>query len=296
MIPASQLPKISAFQLFSFSAFISIALAAWLFAGRSLLSRTELDVPLNIMGINQSPYGEVIALAMQGPIDQTFQGGLTGRVGVSTKKVDPSHLELPATRKKFNLTRLISHLDEASQINTNPKSASTAHRLYLRRQAEDKLRFAYHLDPSQYSNYNSLHFFLTEPALGTRAQLTPTAADLARKTIDYCLKQQHDPRPALTAAAACTNMLHLMFADRSSGSSRHSTEEMREVLATLDQCIARYDKLASQWDDSGNWNLLSPQRIQESLDRYEFILKIRNAADIAISQFSTSQIQPDLID
>lgn len=35
----------------------------------SLSENKEIDVPLNVLGIKRSPYGEVIAMAMQGPID-----------------------------------------------------------------------------------------------------------------------------------------------------------------------------------------------------------------------------------
>lgn len=284
MIPASQ--------LFTISSFSSIALAAWMLAGHELLSRPDLDIPLNVLGINHSPYGEVIALAMQGPIDQTFQGGYLGSVG---KRTSPSKdwTHTTGMNHSFSVNGLLSRLDTVSRSNTNPRLVSRDHRFYLRRNAEDKLRFAYQLDPSQYSNYNSLHFFLTEPAVGTRGTLTPAASALAWETISYCLKQKHDPRPALTAAAACTNLLHLMFMDRQLGNRNYSTDQMREVLAVLDQAIARYDEIADQWDASQNWDLLSPQRIQECLDRYDFILKIRNAGEITISRFSTSQNQTD---
>lgn len=293
MITASKLLKNSAFQLFCFSAFTFIGLAAWALAGRALVSRADLDIPLNVLGINRSPYGEVIALAMQGPIDQTFEGGLYGRIGTRAKPINsPKPKCTPGKRRTFTTASLLSSLDEASQTNTNPRRASDAHRFYLRRKAEDKLRFAYHLDPSQYSNYNALHFFLTEPSVGTRPELSPAAAALAKETIDYCLKQDDDPRPALTAAAACTNILHLMFTDRQTGSMKYSTDEMREVLSTLDHSIARYEEISGQWETSGNWKLLSPQRIEEGLERYEFILKIRNAAEIAIDHFSSSQTHP----
>ncbi len=292
MIPACQPLKISAFQLFSFSALTTIALTAWALAGRALHSRPDLDIPLNVLGINRSPYGEVIALAMQGPIDQSFVGGLFGRIGSPAQQPDTPAKEIPTL--SFSMTSLLSHLDQAAKINTNPRRTSQAHRFYLRRETENKLRFAYQLDPSQYSNYNALHFFLTEPTVGTRPELTPTAVALAKETIDYCLEQENDPRPALTAAAANTNMLHLMFADRQSGSSKYSIQEMRAVLASLDESIARYDQLASQWDASGNWNLLSPQRFEECLERYNFIVKIRNAAEIAIAQFNASQNQPNV--
>lgn len=162
---------------------------------------------------------------------------------------------------------------------------------YLRRQAEDKLRFAYQLDPSHYANYNALHFFLTEPSVGTRPELTPSAAKLAEETIQYCLKQDNDPRPALTAASACTNILHLMFSDQREAHPKYNTAQMRQCLSLLDHCIARYQMIARQWDESKGWERLSTQRITECSDRISFISKIRDAAEKTILRFESGPQQ-----
>ena len=45
----------------------------WAVAGRPLIANPDLELPLNPLGINHSPYGEVIAMAMQGPIDTYFE-------------------------------------------------------------------------------------------------------------------------------------------------------------------------------------------------------------------------------
>jgi hypothetical protein len=177
---------------------------------------------------------------------------------------------------------MVTSLSKVSEVRTNPKAASESLKRHLRREAEDKLRFAYQLDPSHYANYNSLHFFLTEPSIGTRPELTPSAAKLAEETIQYCLKQDNDPRPALTAAAACTNILHLMFADLQSDSPKYSPGQMRQCLNLLDHCIARYVMIARQWDETKNWELLSPERISECDERFNFITKIRDAAEKTI--------------
>ena len=55
---------------------IGIGVFAWAFAGRGLIANTDLNVPLNPLGINGSPYGEVFAMAMQGPIDTNFNGAM----------------------------------------------------------------------------------------------------------------------------------------------------------------------------------------------------------------------------
>lgn len=286
---------------------------AWAIAGRPLLANQDLKAPLNPLGINGSPYGEVFAMAMQSPIDSYFHAAM----GRSHNHADGEecsgcadhdhgdhedcdhdhndHLknsESPSLNARFR--NLLTSLGKASEARTNPKAASEALKRHLRRQAEDKLRFAYQLDPSHYANYNSLHFFLTEPQIGTRPELTRSAAKLAEDTIRYCLKQDSDPRPALTAAAAATNILHLMFEDQRNASPKFNTAQMRQYLGLLDQCIARYDKIARQWDQTKNWELLSPMRIAECEERLKFIRKVREAASGAIDRFEGKQHQPQV--
>jgi hypothetical protein len=272
----------------SSTSLIGLGALAWAFAGRPLVNNTDLNAPLNPLGINGSPYGEVFAMAMQGPIDTHFHGAWGG--DRAHKHADGEECEVcnPAKAVENGGNRfqnLLASLEKAVTTRTNPKPATEAHKLYLRRQVEDKLRFAYNLDPSHYANYNSLHFFLTEPQLGTRPELTPSAAKLAEDTIHYCLKQENDPRPALTAAAATSNILELMFNDQQNTRPRFATAQMRQYLNLLDHCINRYVTIAGNWDKSKQWDLLSPQRIAECDDRFQFILKFREAAEGATARF-----------
>lgn len=276
---------------------IGSGVLAWAFAGRPLVANPELNSPLNPLGINGSPYGEVFAMAMQGPIDTTFHGAM-GNIGHQHKDGEEcpscSKREKAGPETKNRFESLLTSLEKAKETRTNPKSASEAHKRYLRRQVEDKLRFAYRLDPSHYANYNSLHFFLTEPELGTRPELTPSAAKLAEDTIQYCLKQDKDPRPALTAAAATSNILELMFNDQRNPAPKFTTVQMRQYLKLLDFCLDRYVKIAKQWDETKNWDLLSPQRINECDERFTFICKFREAAVGAIDRFEGKQHTPQV--
>jgi hypothetical protein len=267
---------------------IGTGMFAWAFAGRPLVADANLKAPLNPLGINGSPYGEVFAMAMQGSIDTYFHGGMGLGVHRHEDGKSCDSREVPsesdtsaesAAPLDGGFENFLTALRRMSEVSTNPKAASDAHKRYLRRQTEDKLRFAYQLDPAHYGNYNALNFFLTEPSVGTRPELTPSAAKLAQDTIQYCLKQDHDPRPALTAAAAATNMMHLMFADLQSEKPKFTTPQMRRCLDVLDHCIARYQTLAREWDQTQNWERLSPQRIAECEDRFNFICKIRDAAE-----------------
>lgn len=287
---------------------IGTGLLAWSLTARSLVDNPDLDVPLNPLGINRSPYGEVFAMAMQSPIESYFHAGMgegshqhapgeactdkcttpKEEKHVHDENCEHNHSEddhatheenKEASSLHSQLLSLIESMNEVSHLRTNPKAPNESLMRYHRRQAEDKLRFAYEMDPSHYGNYNSLHFFLTEPQIGTRKQLTPSALKLAEDTIGYCLKQENDPRPALTAAAACTNILELMFTDYNHNkSSTFTVEQMRQGLNLLDYCLKRYDAIAKQWDESKNWELLSPMRVTECESRYRFISRIREDA------------------
>ena len=283
---------------------------AWAFAGRPLVANPDLSVPLNPMGINGSPYGEVFAMAMQGPIETYFHSAMgTGVHRLAkdehcmTPKEDsavaaipdsaPKVLRIPKPEAKTapiaksnaslstRFEGFLASLNQLETISTNPKAPSETHKLYLRRQTENKLRFAYNLDPSHYGNYNSLNLFLTE-GIGTYPELKASVVRLAQDTIQYCLKQEHDPRPTLTAAAAATNILQFMFADQHEQHPKFDTTQMRQILEVLDYSIARYEDQAREWNESKQWDLISTQRINECQDRYTFILKIRDACEATI--------------
>lgn len=283
----------------SISNIISIALigggvAGFAIASRPLLNNKEIDVPLNVLGINRSPYGEVFAMAMQGPIDTYWHAVESGDEQHVCDDEDHCQHHSPEEKEKLvsgkptswndDLRRFIESMGEGLEERTNSKGASEAHKFYLRRGIENKLRFAYNLDPSHYSNYNAYHFFLTEPQLGTRPELTPHAAKLAEKTINYCLSQRTDPRQALTAAAAAGNIVELMLNDaqNNSGSSRHTTEQMRNVLAVMDQAIGLYSHLANEWTAKNLWSNLSALRMNEVEERLYFTLKIRESHEASI--------------
>ena len=268
---------------------IAAGALAYAIPAGSLAADTSLDAPVNPFGINTSPYGEVLAMAMQGPIDTYWHKGMED-TGPATQDPHGDHAGHDYAAHKApprppGVLGFLESLSEAVNRRTNPKPASKAQEFTARRQIENKLRFAYELDPAHYANYNTYHFFLTEPQLGTRPELTPGAAKLAERTINYCLTRTDDPRPALTAAAATENMLDLMFKDRLNPESRFTTGDMRGCLVLLDQCLARYQAIAAHWEATGNWSLLSPQRRSECQERFYFIKKVRESAETTIVRF-----------
>ena len=252
--------------------------ALWSYGANRLATEGDFDFRPNPLGLKMSPYGQVIALAVQGGIDSDWHGteARTGDHACSACGHDHGTTETACGGdRKAEAADLsfISRIDEAVSERTNPRPATSGHKFYLRRQVEDRLRFAYELDPSNYANYNSYNLFLTEPSVGTRRVLTGRVMSLARLTIDYSLREDSDPRPALTAASAAGNILELMFLHQ----ENHTVSEMRE-----------HRSLATRWIESGDFQNLSPARQSEMLERLAFVTKVRDAADATIRRLSTA--------
>lgn len=307
----------------------AIALAGagmWYAAGSSLENGGHFESQPNPLGIKRSPYGQVLAMAIQTPIDGDWHGGLEihdHAHGEGCESCD--HHAEPVVADAHDHDgdcdhdhdhgvcehdhgdseacghgcedhdaasgeSLLDHLTLAVSQRTNPNPPTAGHQFYLRREIEKKLRFAYELDPSHFANYNSYHLFLTQRQLGTRhvsVESTREAAfDLADHTIRYCLRESSDPRPALTAASAAYNVLEQMLL---ADEDVYSLEEMAEQLGVVDFCIKRHIELLEASVRSGQLELLSPQRQAELLDRSTFTRKLRESAATAIHQRVSDQ-------
>jgi hypothetical protein len=266
--------------------------ALWSYGANRLASDGSFDYRPNPLGLKMSPYGQVIALAVQGGIDSDWHGteartgdhvcSACGHDHGTDKSACDESKDAGAGKKSF-----IAKVEEAVTERTNPRPATRGHKFYLRRQVEDRLRFAYELDPSNYANYNSYNLFLTEPSVGTRRVLTDRVLSLARITIDYSLREESDPRPALTAASAAGNILELMFLHQ----EKYGIPEMQEQLQKLDYCLTRHRTLATRWIETGDFQNLSPARQSEMLERLAFVTKVRDAADATIRRLSS--VSPD---
>ena len=263
--------------------------ALWSHGASRLAAGGEFDYRPNPLGLKTSPYGAVVALAMQGGIESDWHGTMesSGAMGATCSTCghhhgaegDACHDDPQANASDSWIERI----ESAATERTNPSQVTKGHQLYLRRQAEDQLRLAYELDPSNYANYNSYHLFLTEPSVGTRPVLTDKVIELANSTITYCLKEESDPRPALTAAAAAGNVLELMFLHR----DQHTLEQMKQQLHTLDYSLGKHHALTEKWLSNGEFENLSPARQAEMLERLEFVVKVRDAAVKTVARLSS---------
>lgn len=246
--------------------------ALWSASASKLSAGGELNFQPNPLGVKESAYGQIIALAAQGSVEADFSHLVSN--GASVKKE-----EAP--------TDFVGRMSEAVTERTNANPATGGYKFYLRRQIEDRLRLAFELDPSNYTNYNAYHFFLTEPTLGTRPELNEKIQQLAEYTQRYCMREEGDPRPALTAAGAAGNILLLMFAHKED----FTIDQMRSQLALMDQAIGRHLQISDEWDKSGAFGRLSTARQNEMAERIQFVTQMRKSADATIAQLASSQAQ-----
>jgi len=263
--------------------------ALWSHGANRLAAGGDFDFRPNPLGMKTSPYGAVVALAMQGGIESDWHGTMEANGGGAGTCATCGHhhgAEGDACHHGNQAAAAeswIERIELAATERTNPSPVTKGHQLYLRRQTEDQLRLAYELDPSNYANYNSYHLFLTEPSVGTRPVLTEKVISLANNTITYCLEEESDPRPALTAAAAAGNILELMFLHRED----YTLEQMRQKLHTLDYCLGKNQALTEKWLSSGEFANLSPARQAEMLERLKFVIKVRDAAVKTVARLAS---------
>jgi hypothetical protein len=266
-------------------ALIGAGAATLMVVSRPLSQDETLHLPSNPMGLKGSPYGSVLAMAMQGSVD-TYWHATEG--GHPADCDDPAHQHSGnkdatvsaslSLNKRFS--KFLDEIGHAAESRTNPKAASPAQKFAVRRAIENKLRFAYELDPSHYGNYVLYHFFLTEPEVGTRRVLTPAAIKLAEETIEYCLKQQDDPRPSLTAAAAAEHELELMFHTP----DKYPVAEMRRLLTVIEHSMAMHHRIADEWKKSGAWEKLSVNRRDEIAARVYLITKLQEGYETTVGR------------
>lgn len=260
---------------------------AWSYGAVQLAEGGSFDYRPNPLGLKESPYGEVIALAVQGGIDSDWHGLETESAGHACPTCGHDHgadgkCPEDEAKKEAESRTLLGRLEEAVTERTNERPATAGHKFYLRRQVEDRLKMAYELDPSNYANYNSYHLFLTEPSVGTRPVLTKEVIDLANRTIQYCMEEESDPRHALTAASAVGNVLELMFIHHED----YPVDQMRTQLGLLDYTLAKHHALSDRWKENGDYDRLSEARKIEMSERLDFVTKVREAAEKTIERLS----------
>lgn len=263
----------------------------WAFSHHQLASAGATRSLPNPFGIKQSPYGAVLAMGLQGPLDIDWHAMEGGHVHDEHCEECEEHdaAEAAADKHRSSVGRLIAKAQKAVDERTNPNPPNALLKYYLRREMGNKLRFAYELDPAHYANYNIYNLFLTISSLNTRHATEKDALHLADLTINYCLAQPNDPRPALTAASAATNALVITMRQ----DSQYPPQVGQHYFEVLNQAINRYENLLMAWQADGTWSNLSEIRRDEANEHYRFNRRVRDDTQMLLNRLnSDSQAAP----
>lgn len=257
-------------------------LALWVSLAMKFDGADRLEFEPNVACLNGSPYGKVLVLVMQEEIEvythkgQSHENAILlknpseqpGGAAVAEDEVHvhgencgcPDHAAAavsvePAQRvrqkKEVPMHKRAKHyvktLSAYSRRRTDDAELTPAHRQYIEGVIEDKLKFAYSLDPSNQSNYESYYFYLSVSSLGKSKADQEAALDLARQTMAYCRIEDHDPSTALTGAGAAYDIAYYI--------SRHpekfTAEEAHQVLDEGDEFLKRYEILLDESPQKG---------------------------------------------
>jgi len=290
-----------------------------LWAGFSVRFNAEdsLTYDSNPASVKGSPYGKVLALAMQGPIDFYWHQGETHSHSEilnaddhsghshshsghghdhsghhhnhSTKPEEAMQEDGVAAEQGTEQKTLrelakkqIRTMGARARRRTNDRPLSLAHVEYLESVTEDKLRLAYELDPTNYTNYGNLHLFLSVNLGKSKSDFTK-AQELALKTLEVCKKDQVDPASWVTAASAAYNILyHIAFYY-----DQYTVKEAKASLKEFDDCIATYEILLNEAVQDGR--IISEERLLELQERVKYLGKLRHAQGVHMKRMMSGR-------
>ncbi|BDS08493.1 hypothetical protein NT6N_35330 [Oceaniferula spumae] len=261
--------------------------------------------------IKGSPYGKVLALAMQGPIDFYWHKGQSHEHAATLKAEnrkaeecssgcdDHTHhhkhvhedhathaegcgcgahgeeakvvVEAPESPLHTLAKLQIKRMGASAHRKTDGKPLSEAHAKYLQSVTEDKLRLAYDLDPSNYTNYGNLHLFLSTTTYGKSSADDAAAVKLAQQTLDFCKLDEVDPASWITAASAAYNIVYHI----GSYHEEFTVAEAKASLAEFDHCMAVFNELLNSAVEEGR--IASTERLEELNTRAKYLTKLRQA-------------------
>lgn len=285
-----------------------------LWGGLTPLLRSDgaLSYEPNIACLKGSPYGKVLALAMQGPIGIYFHAGDTHRVAEhlgNDEEAPPAasaraaeHAEgcgcgahghepevaAPVVQAPSHIRakKKIQRMSAYAQRKTDGSPISPVHQRYLQGVTEDKLKLAYELDPSNYTNYGNYHLFLSLNDFGRSDADEDAALALARKTLAFCQKEEVDAATWLTAASAAYNVITHIGRHH----QQYSVAEAKQSLASFDFCLKRYEDLLHSSQQMGYAR--PPVRLAEMNERARFLRKLRVAQGEYMQRMMSQKEKP----
>lgn len=300
-------------------------------------SEGKFDYEPNVACLKGSPYGKVLALAMQGSIDfywhkgtshehaealneecehnhdhdhhhgdhgdhdhddQVASSGCSGCAGCDAKakreelaKAQSEHHDEMAEHSaddaepmRERAKKMIMKMSATAHRRTDDKPLTPAHKKYILGVTEDKLRLAYELDPTNYTNYGNLHLFIATTSYGRNPADDDAAVKLAKDTLEFCKKDQVDPASWVTAASAAYNIIYHI----GQYYEHYTVDEAKASLAEFDYCIKRYNELLEVAIEEGR--IFSEERYLEMKERVRYMAKLREAQGVYMKRVMTTKM------
>ncbi len=304
----------------------TIVLGAGLWGGmaQKFDADDQLSYKPNVACMKGSPYGKILALAMQGPIDFYWHKGKTHEDEAILKKEGHQHdagcaegcddhaghdhgqadhnehgencgcdahdenqqsvVEGKHDPFRTRAKQQIKKMAAAAHRKTNGQALSPVHQKYLEGVTEDKLRLAYELDPSNYTNYGNYHLFIATTTYGRSNADDDAALKLAMRTLEFCKKDRSDPASWVTAASAAYNVIcHI-----GNYHEQYTVPEAKESLAEFDFCIREYVRL--RHDALRHDRIVSEKRLTEMETRAKYLTKLRQAQGVYMKRVMSTKM------
>ena len=176
----------------------------------------------------------------------------------------------------------IKQMEAYTRRKTNNAPLTVAHRKHLHGQVEDKLRLAYELDPTNYTNYGNYHLFLFTTSYGKSDGDEKAALSLARRTLSICMQESIDPAPWVTAASAAYNIVSHIGQHH----TNYTIAEAKQSLGDFDYCIERHYVVLNRALSEGR--LIPESRMKEMRERVNYLSKLRRAQGIYMKRIMSS--------
>ncbi len=274
-----------------------LALAAGAIPG--LRSDGTLRHGQNPFALQGSAYGKLLARLSETTIDRVWHLGveqivphyMSGEYHHGEAPVNKESLAVrvpkPAGSKGGPLDRGKAWFQArvvAQHTRTNPHSLNESHLATVHRDIERMLLRSFRLDPTHYGAYDSYHLFLTTHDFGGSPAAKEQAARIANTAIAAAFREDEDPEPWLTAAAAGMNLYLMDAGPYMEKGEPIPLDLLREYRGKIGYCLSRFDELQQGAEQSGNWDRLSLERQMEIAERNLFAKRTFKQFDAMIAR------------
>lgn len=265
----------------------------------------------NVFSIQGSAYGKLLARLSETTIDRVWHLGVEQIVphymsgdpahhgpvttpaaptdsSVADNGLKPTYVYTPVSKadltpiersKKWIQKRVI-----AQYTRTNPRALNDSHLATVYRDIEEMLLRSFKLDPTHYGTYDSYHLFLTTRDFGGGTGVSEHAEKIANLVISNIFKENEDPEPWLTAAAAASNLYQMASLPYIQRNEAIPLDILKEYQNKIGYCLARFDEVQAQAEKIGNWDRLSTERQMEIAERAHFAKRTFKQFEVMIAR------------